>query len=610
MPTRESAIALVVVLLGLPAGAAEQDASATCATCHPDESNRLAASVHRTIHCNECHRGQESYPLAPQEAEKFQRRTPDTGLTFDHGSSFAGRPKRTDVPLLCGECHADVERMNPYGLRTDQLAQYKTSMHGKALFGQQDDRVAICTDCHGPPHAVLHAGDPQSHTHPLNVPAMCASCHENAALMGQYKLPTEVVSEYRQSVHGTLLLERKDTGAPTCATCHGNHSAAPPGFASVGAVCGRCHEHDAKYFAASVHADQAGHKGCVQCHGGGAGRHFHLIERITQPTGVMIQRYAHLLAAGPEPTPRQIAEATQPDARKIITQALPACTQCHDDIEKDERIPKLFKLLDEIAGAQRDYVKTAARLDEIGRGVLLVDNQRFKFEDARTHLIALAPMQHALDLPMIREKVAELAAECSAVNVELDDLEGGLRLRRGLLVVIWLVAVAFAVLCYAQYKKLRARLVATPEGPPPAATAGPTRRGFLDWAVGVATAGAGAVLAVPALLYLWPAARGGKHVVAKVENAAQLQPGDATMVQLAGKAVIVVRGRSGYRAFSAVCTHLGCLVKWDAAAKEFKCPCHAAVFDENGRVVSGPPPAPLPEYVVKEIDGQVLVSPA
>lgn len=79
------------------------------------------------------------------------------------------------------------------------------------------------------------------------------------------------------------------------------------------------------------------------------------------------------------------------------------------------------------------------------------------------------------------------------------------------------------------------------------------------------------------------------------------------MLQVAGKAVIVVRGRSGFSAFSASCTHLGCLVTWDSADGDFKCPCHAAVFDKDGKVVSGPPPAPLEEYTVKEIGETVFV---
>ncbi|RME39856.1 MAG: Rieske (2Fe-2S) protein [Planctomycetota bacterium] len=85
---------------------------------------------------------------------------------------------------------------------------------------------------------------------------------------------------------------------------------------------------------------------------------------------------------------------------------------------------------------------------------------------------------------------------------------------------------------------------------------------------------------------------------------------EAKMIQVGGKAVVVVRGRKGFAAFSAACTHLGCLVKWDRNKKEFLCPCHGAVFDRNGAVVAGPPPKPLPTYRVKEIGNKVVVVPA
>jgi cytochrome b6-f complex iron-sulfur subunit len=137
----------------------------------------------------------------------------------------------------------------------------------------------------------------------------------------------------------------------------------------------------------------------------------------------------------------------------------------------------------------------------------------------------------------------------------------------------------------------------------------PTRRGFLDWLIGLCTAATGAAMAIPGLAYLWPAAKGG-GAAEKVEvaGAGQLPVGHSTRVQVGSKVVIVVRGRTGFKAFSAICTHLGCLVNWDTGRHEFLCPCHAAVFDENGRVVSGPPPAPLPEYDVKEVEGKVFVS--
>jgi Rieske Fe-S protein len=47
-------------------------------------------------------------------------------------------------------------------------------------------------------------------------------------------------------------------------------------------------------------------------------------------------------------------------------------------------------------------------------------------------------------------------------------------------------------------------------------------------------------------------------------------------------------------AFSQQCTHLGCVVYYEADAKRWHCPCHEGNFDERtGAVISGPPPRPL-----------------
>jgi cytochrome b6-f complex iron-sulfur subunit len=138
----------------------------------------------------------------------------------------------------------------------------------------------------------------------------------------------------------------------------------------------------------------------------------------------------------------------------------------------------------------------------------------------------------------------------------------------------------------------------------------PTRRGFLDWLIAAFSTFTAGAMTIPGLMYLWPAARGGKAEDVEVADGANMKQGEHTLVQLRGKAVIVRRDPSGFLAYSAVCTHLGCLVKWEAARQEFLCPCHAAVFDARGRVVSGPAPAPLPEYKVKEIGGKLYVGSA
>lgn len=450
--------AVSVALLALPGRAEEKPA--TCATCHAREAEQLAASIHQALDCRECHQGEASYAVSAEALRGYLSGDAADGPVgeFDHGPSFAGKPTRAQIPDRCGGCHADVERMNPIGLRTDQLARYWTSGHGKALKADGDERVAVCVDCHGT-HDVLPAHEPASRSHPLNVPQTCSTCHADAVLMAEYDLPVEVTEEYRQSVHGRLLLQQQDTGSPTCASCHGNHSAMPPGFATVGAVCGKCHQAAALNFASSVHAELEWHKGCVQCHGGGEGRHFHLIERITKPAGLLIQRYAHLLTTEPSPTAEEITQAIHPDPEQIIRRALPTCMDCHEDLEDDESLPKLFELLDAIADAERHYVQTGQRLDRVGQGMLLVDRQRFLFEDAKTHLIELAPLQHTLDNEKVEAKVAELNGVCAQINEELDALERDLALRYRALLPIWIFAVVFAALCYVKYKRLRAAYV-------------------------------------------------------------------------------------------------------------------------------------------------------
>jgi hypothetical protein len=321
-----------------------------------------------------------------------------------------------------------------------------------------DTEVAVCIDCHGS-HKVLRGDNPESSTYPLHIPDMCGKCHGDAALMAQYELSAEVVTEYRQSVHGHLLYELKDTGAPTCATCHDNHAAVPPGFADVGAVCGKCHTATAEHFATSVHAGAQGFKGCVQCHGGGPGKHSHLIEKITKPAGVMLQRYAHLLRVEPTPTAEEITAAIHEDPKQLINRVMPTCGDCHDAPDEDESLQKLFAVLDEIARAERTYVRTGQRLEEMAKGVVLVERQRFLFQDAKTHLVELAPQQHTLDLEKVKGTALELENVCGKVNTELDELEQSLAYRKVSLVPIFAFAIFFSGLLYVKFKRLKHQYV-------------------------------------------------------------------------------------------------------------------------------------------------------
>jgi predicted CXXCH cytochrome family protein len=160
-----------------------------------------------------------------------------------------------------------MRRFNPK-LVTDQLAQYATSRHGK-LLAKGDTKVATCVSCHGV-HGILPVSDARSSVYPTNVAKTCAHCHADATHMAGYKIPTDQFAKYQRSIHGELLLVKRDLSAPTCNNCHGNHGAYPPGADSVAAVCGQCHPTNKDLFVASPHKAAFARRGlpeCVACHG-------------------------------------------------------------------------------------------------------------------------------------------------------------------------------------------------------------------------------------------------------------------------------------------------------------------------------------------------------
>lgn len=119
------------------------------------------------------------------------------------------------------------------------------------------------------------------------------------------------------------------------------------------------------------------------------------------------------------------------------------------------------------------------------------------------------------------------------------------------------------------------------------------RRAFLKTAAGAA---GGLALGLQLVAHGDEAAPSGELVV-DIPGNVLAKVGGAAVIETETDKIIVVRtGETSISACSAVCTHKGCTVDYDAGAKQLACPCHGARFDLDGKVLQGPAKRNLKSY--------------
>ena len=139
-----------------------------------------------------------------------------------------------------------------------------------------------------------------------------------------------------------------------------------------------------------------------------------------------------------------------------------------------------------------------------------------------------------------------------------------------------------------------------------------SRRQLIRYLLGFSViATLGGVL-TPIIGYLWPPSRaaGDRSDRVQVGTILDFPVGQGKVVSVDDKPVIVVNTpQGGLKAYSAICTHLGCIVEWDQDRQFIRCPCHDGRFNPiNGAIISGPQPTPLPPLALTVEDDAVLLS--
>jgi len=136
-----------------------------------------------------------------------------------------------------------------------------------------------------------------------------------------------------------------------------------------------------------------------------------------------------------------------------------------------------------------------------------------------------------------------------------------------------------------------------------------TRRDFLKLLKGAGALVGVSAVAAPVVAYFYPPQlieMPSEPVLVCTEN--ELPVGKDKTVEFGRYPAIIINTSQGLKAYSAVCTHFACLVKWNPETERLECPCHNGYFNAaDGSVISGPPPMPLTALVAEAVDGQIYV---
>lgn len=136
-----------------------------------------------------------------------------------------------------------------------------------------------------------------------------------------------------------------------------------------------------------------------------------------------------------------------------------------------------------------------------------------------------------------------------------------------------------------------------------------SRRELLTYSWGVALGLLTVETLAASYLFMYPRFRAGEFGGKFFLQESELPSNDAAPVPETEGKFWLINTDEGPKAFYMVCTHLGCLYKWEPANWRFECPCHGSKFDKEGFYIEGPAPRSLDTFeIVEEEPGVISVN--
>ncbi len=196
-----------------------------CIDCHqrndvvphvsPNVKSRRDLALAEYEGCKRCHFENYTRTLDSMHFDAMAKGKENAPVCTDcHGAHTVIRleESRTKIAQTCSQCHEEI------------YDAYQSSVHGSELEKDNPD-VPVCITCHG----VHNIGGAKTASFRQASVDLCAGCHADQELMGEYKISTDVFRTYLDDFHGkTVGFNQKQTAdvwpdVAVCTDCHGVH---------------------------------------------------------------------------------------------------------------------------------------------------------------------------------------------------------------------------------------------------------------------------------------------------------------------------------------------------------------------------------------------------